>query len=62
MTRLEAIKLTGDRHVPRGAHSIVVENLVDVKSLCSIFGWHDAPIVAAKIQVAIDGFVDSTSI
>jgi hypothetical protein len=61
-TRLEAIKLTGDRYVPRGAHSIIVENLKDVKRMCADVEWQDAPVVTGKMQVAEEEFVNNTLI
>jgi len=57
-TRLEAIKLTGDRDIPRGAHSFIVEDLKDVKRTCMEEKWLDSPVVAAKVQMAGDGFVN----
>ena len=59
-TRLEAIKLTGDRYVPRGAHSIIAENIKDVKRMCTEEEGQGAPVVAAKVQVAGEEFVNST--
>jgi hypothetical protein len=59
-SRLEVIKLTGDRYVPRGAHSIIVENLNDIKRLCTDAEWQDAPVVEANIQTAEEeGFINS---
>src|ERR1700733_4342754 len=58
--RLEVIKLTGDRYVPRGAYSVIAEDLRDVKRICTGKEWLGAPAVAAKVQVAGDEFVNST--
>jgi hypothetical protein len=58
--RLEVIKLTGDRYVPRGAHPVIAEDLGDVKRICTGKEWLGAPAVAAKVQVAGDGFANST--
>lgn len=57
---LEAIKLTGDRNVPRGAHTVIVENLKDIKRTC-MEEWQGKPVVTAKAQLAEDGFVNSTN-
>ncbi|KAF7557651.1 hypothetical protein G7046_g6000 [Stylonectria norvegica] len=56
---LEVIKLTGDRNVPRGAHSIIVEDLSHTTRLYSDAEWPDAFVVAAKMQAAEDEYVDS---
>lgn len=56
--RLEAIKLTGDRKVPRGAHYFIVENLKIVKREFTAQKWLGSPVVTAKVQIAEDGFVN----
>ncbi|KAL6231298.1 hypothetical protein BDW75DRAFT_244026 [Aspergillus navahoensis] len=57
---LEGIKLTGDRNVPRGAVSLIVGDIGQVKSddKARREDGTPMPVVDAKVLVANDGFTD----
>ena len=59
-SRLEIIKLTGDRHVPRGAHSIIAHDLSQVKRIYSDSEWQNVSVVDARIKFASEGYTERT--
>lgn len=56
-TRLEAIKLTGDVHVPRGEYTFIVEDIKH-KEPISYPEWAGAPVVQAHYQVAETNYIN----
>uniref|UniRef100_A0A060T352 ARAD1C34650p n=1 Tax=Blastobotrys adeninivorans TaxID=409370 RepID=A0A060T352_BLAAD len=56
-TRLEAIKLTGDVHVPRGEYTFIVEDIKH-KVPISYPEWPGAPVVQAHYQVAETNYIN----
>jgi hypothetical protein len=57
-SRLEAVKLTGDRKVPRGAISFMVEDLNTSTRIAEESEWPEASVVAARVQIAAEGFLN----